>query len=164
MKFEQNKHWNLFSDDKGYKTNFFLDFNRPSLNHKYEKDTYIRLRYTTKTIILLYLVVYIWYSLFYSSRIQVWNIICYSLGTAYAFYYHQKFGIKSRLAMVPPITILQYTLVKDYNSSLILVLLVILPIDIGTVFTWRNHVISLMSQNMILLLISYAFPNLVHSE
>jgi len=55
MESSRNKYWNIFAGDDHFKTNLFLEFEKPSMKRKYEKDMSIRLKYTLNSFIIIYI-------------------------------------------------------------------------------------------------------------
>jgi len=55
MESSRNKYWNIFAGDDQFKTNLFLEFEKPSMKRKYEKDMSIRLKYTLNSFIIIYI-------------------------------------------------------------------------------------------------------------
>lgn len=63
-----------------------------------------------------------------------------------------------------PIMMLQLIIVSHTESSFMLAMLILIPIDLGMIFEWRNHVISLTTHSMVLLLVTFLYPKTVPKE
>jgi hypothetical protein len=150
-----SKRWNIFVDDY-YKTNFFLDFEKPSLAVKFNKDNFIRMLYTVKSFIAVFFII----SIVDNITKEYWNVGIHTIATAIlylsAFYCssakYTRFHV--RVLMAIPLLVIQLTLLRQYKTGLFISMLPTLVIDIMTLYSWRLHIISSMLQTMLILFLS----------
>ena len=153
-KLNTNKRANIYVGDETYKSNFFMDFNTPSFNAKFHKDIVIRLKYTAKSLILLYLIFYLFDVYFFIKQsISLSTLLCI-IGCIWSIYLWEKNhnGFMIRICMAIPLFILQNTVAIYHNSSFAMVMLINLPIDVWTLAWWKYHISSMLAQNLFVLI------------
>lgn len=78
-----------------------MDFKRPTLTLKYEKDMFIRLKHTIKALISLYLILYLLDWMFYLEKASSLAAFAMVGGCILAGYFlkYSRSGLNVRLAM-----------------------------------------------------------------
>ena len=151
MESSRNKYWNIFAGDDHFKTNLFLEFEKPSMKRKYEKDMSIRLKYTLNSFIIIYILL----TMLLTNIGMVAVLLYISLGVT-LFYWQKKWNnLFARILLIIPIWMLQQLLAFELNWTFMMVLILELPIDLCTLHTWRKHFTATIIQVMILFLWKY---------
>ena len=153
-KIESNKRANIFVGDETYKSNFFMEFKTPSFNSKFHKDIVIRLKSTIKALIALYFVFYLLDSYFYIKQGVTISSLLFIAGWAGSIYLCDKKynGFYIRICMAAPVFILQNTIAIHHEWSFAIVMLINLPIDVCTLVSWKYHISSMLTQNLLVVI------------
>jgi len=65
-----NKRWNLFTGDTSFKTDNFLKFMKKSCENKFQREMFIRLKYTFVNFIIMVAAVFTYLTLLHTIHIS----------------------------------------------------------------------------------------------
>lgn len=139
----KKKHWNLYADGSLYRMDFWLNFSKPILNKKYNRDIYRRTRYTLIAVLFHFIAIFIyhWYSAEtnYSLLMNLTACFCLIISLILRFMNFSPYYI--RICLMYPLMMFQ-NISANYEIPLFMFLLIVnLPIDSCLSFSWKKFIL-----------------------